>query len=119
MKAVRNTIILVATLLSTGCATVTFTSQLPAETVSNCIANGWRKVPSSGVELPVSLTKTDAYYFVDVVMVRDFPTGVPLHSMWAKVRPGAPGQVSGSTTEYRRNFQITHEKIDRVVKDCQ
>lgn len=110
---------LIAALMTSGCATVTYTSQQPAETVSNCIASGWRKVPSSGVEVPVSLTKTEAYYFVDVVLVRDFPTGMPIHSIWAKVRPGAPGIASGSTTEYRRNFQITHEKIDRVVRDCQ
>lgn len=115
----RKTFVLFSVMLTSGCATVTYTSQQPAETVANCIASGWRKVPGSGVEIPVSLSKTDAYYFVDVVLVRDFPTGIPLHSIWAKIRPGAPGIASGSTTEYRRNFQIMHKNIDRVVKDCQ
>lgn len=116
----RITSLLIASaLLTSACATMTYTSSLPAEIVSNCIASGWKKVPNSSVELPVSLTRTDEYYFVDVVLARDFPTGIPIHSIWAKVRPGAPGTESGSTTEYRRNFQITHEKIDRVVTDCQ
>lgn len=115
----RNTFVLISVLMISSCATVRYTSQKPAATVSNCIASGWREVPSSGVEVPVSLTKTDGYYFVDVVLVRDFPTFLPVHSIWAKVRSGAPDSPSGSSTEYRRNFQITHEKIDRVVKECQ
>ncbi len=115
----RNTLALVAALTISGCTTLTYTSDKPADTVSGCIASGWRKVPSSGVELPVTLTRNDDYYFVDVVLVRDFPTFLPIHSIWAKVRPGAPGRPAGSSTEYRRNFQITHEKIDQVVRDCQ
>jgi len=115
----RNIVVLTLVLLMPACASMTYTSKQPAETVANCIANGWRKVPDSGYEIPVSLTRTESYYFVDVVLVRDFPTGTPLHSIWAKVSPGAPGTASGSTTEYQRNFQIKHQKIDRVVKDCQ
>ncbi len=106
-------------LLVTGCATVTYSSQQPAETVAHCIANGWKKIPNLSVALPVSLARNGDFFFVDVVLVRDLPTGAPFHSMWAKVRPGDPGVASGSTTEYRRNFQITHKKIDQVVKDCQ
>ena len=115
----RKTFALISALIMPGCATMTYTSQKPAEAISNCIASGWRMVPSSGVELPVSLTKTEDSYVVDVVLVRDIPTFLPIHSMWAKVRSAAPGGPSGSSTEYRRNFQITHEKIDRVVKECQ
>jgi hypothetical protein len=67
----------------------------------------------------VSLTKSNEYYFVDVVLVRDFPTFTPIHSIWAKVRPSSPVEGGGSSTEYRRNFQVMHEKIDQVVKECQ
>jgi len=102
-----------------GCSTMTYKSEKPADVVSSCIAEGWGKSPSSGLELPVKLTKTDDYYFVDVVLVRDFPTFIPFHSMWAKVTVGSPGNPTGSSTEYRRNLQIWHEKIDRVVKECQ
>jgi hypothetical protein len=105
--------------MTAGCTTMTYTSQKPAAVVSDCIASGWRKVPSSGLEVPVSLAKTDDYYFVDVVLVRDFPTFLPIYSIWAKVRPSSPGDTAGSSTVYRRNFQISHEEIDRVVKECQ
>ncbi|HET7765041.1 MAG TPA: hypothetical protein VFK92_08115 [Burkholderiales bacterium] len=110
---------MIAALTTVGCTTTNYASPKPALAVSDCIAVGWRKVPDSGVELPVSLTKTDDYYFVDVVLVRDFPTFLPIHSIWAKVRPDSPGDNGGSSTEYRRNFQVTHEKIDRVVQECQ
>jgi hypothetical protein len=116
---VRIPCLLIAALATTGCATMTYTSEKPAALVSDCIANGWRKAPSSGIEVPVSLTRTDDYYFVDVVLVRDFPTFLPIHSIWAKVRPNPPGEAAGSSTEYQRNFQITHETIDQVVKECQ
>lgn len=105
--------------VSAGCTTMTYTSRKPAAVVSDCIASGWRKIPDSGAELPVSLTKKDEYYLVDVVLVRDFPTFVDFHSMWAKIRPDPSGDAGGSSTEYRRNFQIWHEKIDRVVRECQ
>ena len=110
---------LVAALVNTGCTTLSYTSQRPAALVSECIANGWRKVPDSKAELPVTLTQTSDYYLVDVVLARDFPTFLPIHSIWAKVRHNPPGEAVGSSTEYRRNFQITHEKIDQVVKECQ
>jgi hypothetical protein len=116
---VRNTFVLISALVISGCTTVTYTSPKPAVMVSDCIASGWRKVPSSGVEVPVSVTKADDYYFVDVVLVRDFPTFLPIRSIWAKIRSGAPDNPSGSSTEYRRNFQVRHEKIDRVVLECQ
>jgi hypothetical protein len=102
-----------------GCATMTYTSQESAQKVSDCIAKAWRKVPTSGVELPVSLTKEKSYYFVDVVLVHDFPTFMPIHSMWAKVKPLSADSSGGSTTEYHRNFQIWHKKIDSVVETCQ
>jgi len=105
--------------MTTGCATLNVTSPKPAALVSECIANGWREVPDSKAKLPVTLTQTSDYYYVDVVLVRDFPTGLPIHSIWAKVWPNPPGEAAGSSTEYRRNFQITHGSIDRVVKECQ
>ncbi len=110
---------LIAVLMAEGCTTMTYTSQKPAAAVSECIASGWKGVAASGVEVPVSRTKKNDYYFVDVVLVRDFPTFLPIHSIWAKVRPKAPEESAGSSTEYRRNFQIMHEKIDRVVRECQ
>lgn len=115
----RNAVALIFTLMATGCTTMTYHSEKPADVVSSCIASGWRRVPGPEVELPVSLTRTDEYYYVDVVLVRDFPTFIPIHSMWAKVRSGSPGNPSGSSTEYRRNLQIKHEKIDLVVEECQ
>jgi len=105
----------VGALLLCGCATMNYSSPRPASEVSQCIAAGWRKVPGSGWELPVSVTKPGDYYFVDVVLVRDFPTFLPIHSMWAKVRD----TQSGSATQYRRNLQISHKRIDRVVVACQ
>lgn len=98
---------------------MTYTSHKSAQEVSDCIAEGWRKVSSSGIELPVTLTREKDYYFVAVVLVRDFPTLLPLHSIWAKVRPSSSDPGDGSTTEYRRNFQIWHGRIDKVVSMCQ
>ncbi len=109
----------IVALMTTGCTTLNYTSQKPAALVSECIANGWRKVPDSIAELPVILTKTTDYYYVDVVLARDFPTFLPMHSIWAKVWPNPPAEAIGSHTEYRRNFQLKHEKIDQVVKECQ
>ncbi len=111
--------LLIAASMASGCTTMTYTSQKPAAVVSDCIASGWRNAPSSGVEVPVSLIKMDDYYVVDVVLVRDFPTFLPIRSIWAKIRPNPPEEDPGSSTEYGRNFQITHERIDRVVKECQ
>jgi hypothetical protein len=71
------------------------------------------------MELPVTLIEEKDFYFVDMVLVRDIPTFLPIHSIWAKVRPSSSAPEAGSTTEYRRNFQITHKKIDGVVETCQ
>lgn len=116
---IRLACLLMILLIVPGCATMTYTSQKSAEEVSTCIANGWSNVPSSGIQLPVSLTREVDYYLVDVVLVRDLPTTIAFHSIWAKVRPATTGPSGGSTTEYRRNFQIMHKKIDRVVVTCQ
>jgi hypothetical protein len=86
---------LIAALMLAGFTTMTYSSQKSAAVVSDCIASGWRKVPSSGVDVPVSLTKSNEYYFVDVVLVRDFPTFTPIHSIWAKVRPSSSGEGGG------------------------
>lgn len=115
----RAIFVITVMLMVSGCTTLTYTSHRPAREVSDCIAKGWRKVPSSGMEVPVTLTLEKDYYFVDVVLVRDFPTFLPIHSIWAKVRPSASGTETGSTTEYRRNFQIMHKRIDGVVETCQ
>ena len=61
------------------------------------------------------MTETRDYSFVEVVLVRDFPTLLPIRSVWAKVRPA----VTGSTTQYRRNLQIWHKRLDAVVAGCQ
>lgn len=106
-------------LMTTGCTTFNYASQKPAALVSECIANGWRKVPDSKAQLPVTLTQTTDYYYVEVVLARDFPTFLPLPSIWSRVSPNPPGEAIGSHTEYRRNFQLKHEKIDQVVKECQ
>ncbi len=111
----RIACLVVALLLLSGCPTMTYRSNRSALEVSQCIADGWRRVPGSGWELPVSLTKSDDYYSVDVVLVQDFPTFIPIHSAWAKMWDSA----AGSTTKYHRNLQISHEKIDRVVVECQ
>jgi len=116
---VRHAVVVVIALVVAGCTTLTYTSSKAPEAVSECIASGWKVVANSGAEVPVSLTKTDQYYLVDVVLVRDLPTRISMHSTWAKVRPSANGSSAGSSTEYRRNFQIWHEKIDRVVRECQ
>ncbi len=111
----RIAFLVVAWRIPPGCATMTYTSTRSALEVSECIADGWRRVPSSGLELPVSRTRSEDHYFVDVVLVQDFPTFIPIHSAWAKVWDSA----SGSTTKYHRNLQLSHEKIDRVVVECQ
>jgi hypothetical protein len=110
--------VIVSTLIVSGCATMNYSSGNSAEEVSACIANGWRKLLSSGVELPVTVTRQDGSYFVDVVLVRDFPTFLPIRSMWAKVRESTEN-AAGSTTEYRRNLQMSHKKMDSVVVTCQ
>ena len=118
-KVVRIALCVIVVLMLVGCTTMTYTSRKSAEAVSECIASGWRGVSASNVEVPVSLTKANEYYRVDVVLARDFPTFLSIHSIWAKVRPKTPEQGTGSSTEYRRNFQVMHAKIDRVVRECQ
>jgi hypothetical protein len=111
---------IIALILASGCATVTYNSDRPASVVSECIAAGWKKSPKSGYVLPVSLTKLEQYYFVGVELHYCFsplPMGKkhPTHPVWAEVRESA----SGSVTEYHRAYQIKHERIDRVVQECQ
>ena len=108
-----------AALLTSGCATITYRSPKSAAVVAECIATGWRKVARSGLELPVSWTWSGDHHRVDITLARDFPTYLPLRSCWAKIKPDSPGDAGGSSTEYRRNCQISHGRIDRVVEDCQ
>lgn len=65
------------------------------------------------------MTAHDDYYLVDVALARDFPTGIPIHSIRAKVSPANGNGEAGSSTEYRRDFQMSHQEIDKVVVDCQ
>lgn len=112
---------LCAMMLISGCATMNYSSSLAAAEVSECIAAGWRKSARSGAKVPVSLTKTEQYYFVGVELHPTFPSPVvtgtehPFYAVWAEVRD-AP---LGSSTRYHRAYQFTHGVIDRVVVDCQ
>lgn len=119
MHGLRTGLLIIALLLASGCATVTYNSNRPASVVSKCIAEGWKKSPASGSMLPVSLTKSEQYYFVGVDLHSWFslPTGTkhPTYPVWAEVSESA----SGSVTEYHRTYQITHKRIDRVVQECQ
>jgi len=113
--------VLIVLVLLTGCATMTYISNKSALDVSECIASGWRKAPRSGYEAPVSLTKSEKYYFVGVELHPQFPslfvtgTDHPFYPVWAEVS-NAP---LGSKTKYHRAYQITHDVIDRVVVECQ
>jgi hypothetical protein len=104
-----------------ACATMTYSSDRPAHDVSECIAGGWRNAPRSGYGLPVSLTRTEDYFFVAVELHPTFPsvlvTGTrhPFDPVWAEVYDSP----SGSRKEYHRAYQIKHEMIDRIVVDCQ
>lgn len=120
MHDIRRDLLIIALLFASGCATVTYNSNRPASVVSNCIAEGWKKSPTSGYMLPVSLTKFEQYYFVGVELHNWFgppPTGTKhsTYPVWAEVSESA----SGSVTEYHRAYQITHKRIDRVVQECQ
>jgi hypothetical protein len=116
----RIALLLVALILS-GCATMTYTSNRLASDVSECIASGWRKSPFSGYELPVSLIKTEEYYFVDVELHPTYPSPIvagfkhPFYFVWAEVSESP----FGSTTQYHRAYQIMRAVIDRVVVACQ
>jgi hypothetical protein len=118
MNIIAVTVVLV---FLAGCTTLNYTSNRSASEVSDCIANGWRKSPRSGYQAPVSLTKTDAYYFVGVELHPTYPSPVvtgsehPFYPVWAEVSD-AP---SGAKTKYHRAFQFSHDVIDRVVVDCQ
>jgi hypothetical protein len=113
LRAIGSLVLLL--LASSGCSTLTLSSSRSAAEVSACIAEGWRHVPSSGLEVPVSLSRRPDSYYVEAVMVRDFPTFIPLRSVWANV----VDSPTGSSTTYRRNLQITHAKLDAVVSKCQ
>ena len=105
----------------TGCSTFDYTSEREAEDVAECIADGWRHSPWSGWQAPVSVTQTDAYYFVGVELHPIQPAPVisgtrhPTYPVWAEVRAVA----DGSTTKYHRAYQIWHARIDAAVVDCQ
>jgi len=120
----QRMVTLSAVMLVSGCSTTNHISGHPAAEVSECIAAGWRKAPRSGVEAPVSLTKTEQYYFVGVELHPTFGrygspvvTGVdhPSYAVWAEIRDVPPG----SSTRYHRAYQFTHGTIDRVVVECQ
>ncbi|MFZ5723855.1 MAG: hypothetical protein ACOY33_09360 [Pseudomonadota bacterium] len=117
----KQAIVLCFLAVISGCATKNYSSSRAAEDVAVCIAAGWRKAPRSGIEVPVSLARTDQYYFVGVELHPTFPSLVvtgrdhPFHAVWAEVRESAPG----STTRYHRAYQFTHRVIDGVVVDCQ
>lgn len=111
---------IITVLFISGCATVTYESTRPASVVSKCIAEGWKKSPESGHMLPISLTKSEQYYFVGVELGGGWyslPSGTkhPSYPVWAEVSESP----SGSVTEYHRAYQITHKRIDRVVQECQ
>lgn len=120
-KRASGLLALLVPALLAGCATRTYTSSRPAAEVSACIAEGWRKSPRSGYELPVSLTRTEQHDFVGVELHPTFPSLVvtgskhPFHPVWAEVSDA----VSGSSTLYHRAYQFAHETIDRVVVECQ
>lgn len=108
---------LAVSLLLAGCSTMTYTSNRSALNVSECIASGWSKAPHSGLDLPVSLTRTKEYCFVGVELHSLLVTGTKHSSypVWAEVSD----TPSGSITIYHRAYQIMHKKIDRVVVECQ
>ena len=113
--------VLLALVLLTGCATMTYTSQRPASEVANCIADGWRHAAHSGYPVPVSVTETPEYLFVGVELHPTFNSPVvtglrhPFYAVWAEV--GAASD--GSHTRYHRAYQFTHHVIDTVVVECQ
>lgn len=104
-----------------GCATKNYNSSHSAIEVSECIAAGWRKSAFSGVEVPVSITRTEQCFFVGVGLHPTFPSLVitgtehPFYAVWAEVRDAD----QGSSTKYHRAYQFSHGVIDRVVDDCQ
>lgn len=90
---------LVSLVFVSGCATLNYASSRSAADVSECIANGWRKSARSGDEVPVSLTKSEQYYFVGVERHPPFPSSVVTgrkHSFHA-VRAEVSDSPSGST----------------------
>jgi len=111
---------MLALILVSGCAT-RFYNSAGSQEVSECIAEGWRKSPWSGFPLPVSLTKSEQIYFVGVELHPTFDSPVvtgsdhPFYAVWAEVTE----LPVGSKTKYHRAYQFTHERIDRVVVDCQ
>lgn len=108
-------------LLISGCATKNYNSRRAAVDVAGCIAAGWRNSASSGVKVPVSITRTGQCYFVGVELHPTIPslvvTGLdhPFYAVWAEVLDAA----QGSSTKYHRAYQFSHGVIDRVVVECQ
>lgn len=101
-----------------GCSTQTYRSDLPSEVVAPCIARGWKTSGASGFTVPISTTKTDTGYLVQFITFTPWPSSpllVPVSPVWAKVTDAAPG----STTEYHREMQFTHARIDAAVTACQ
>lgn len=118
----RKSIVALCTLIFvSGCATMNYDSRRPALEVSECIAAGWRSSASSGYKLPVSVTKTEPFYFVGVELHPMFPSLVitgtqhPFYAVWAEVRDTS----EGSATKYHRAYQFSHRRIDSVVVECQ
>lgn len=106
--------------LLTGCVTQTYSSNRYRLVVADCIAAGWKTVPRSGVELPVFRQETSGYSVIGAgppVLFSMLPLSSrhPTFAVWAEVHEAA----TGSTTEYFRAYQFTHERLDRVVTDCQ
>jgi len=105
----------------TGCATMHYTSHLPASEVSSCIASGWGNAPRSGIQAPIELSDAEPCYFVTFGLYPTFPSPIifgtkhPFNAVWVEVCP-SPG---GSATEYHRAMQFTHKIIDGVVERCQ
>ena len=116
----QGRLLICAVTILSGCATSIYDSNRSAANVAECIAAGWKKSPKSGYDLPVSFVKNEGRFFVGVSLGGGWygiPSGARHSSypVWAEVSES----VAGSTTEYHRAYQVSHDVIDRVVRECQ
>ena len=107
--------------LISGCATQKYKSENPSVVVASCIAKKWENAPTSGFTVPVSIARNDNGYFVGIQAhglyedILDWLIGLKLYNVWVDVTDAD----LGSLTEYRRWMQLSHERLDKAVEECQ
>ena len=107
-------------LVVSGCTTMTYNSNRPADDVANCISEGWRQAPAWGSYYLTTIEKLDCCYYITPA-----PIGPPIlasgcYRFYDAICAEVSESTTGSITHYHRNFIVAFpERFESVVRECQ